>query len=147
MDTQNLKALENDIRDEAKKLLQKGTNALAFSERFFGPAGALRKLWTNKQDRKALVESDLYKWLQAQVAVLRRQEAKAFEQEVESLSGRLTVVVPKSLHSALKREAVLEGTSLSELIRLKLGIPYRDSANLLVSDRHGQPRGTQSRRT
>ena len=43
------------------------------------------------------------------------------------------MVVPKSLHAALKREAVQEGISLSELIRLKLGVAYRDIAGLLVT--------------
>ena len=56
---------------------------------------------------------------------LGKREVAAFEADIEQLSGRLTVVVPKSLHAALREEATREGISLSELIRLKLGLPYR----------------------
>lgn len=43
----------------------------------------------------------------------------------ESLSGRSTIVVPKSLHGALRQEAV-EGISLTERIRLSLVVPLRN---------------------
>jgi predicted HicB family RNase H-like nuclease len=56
---------------------------------------------------------------------LDKEELRSFEADLERVSGRLTVVVPKSLHAALRAEAVREGISLSELIRLKLGVPYR----------------------
>jgi len=62
-----------------------------------------------------------------------------FEKEIAAHSGRLTVVVPKSLHAALKKEAAQEGVSLSELIRLKLGVAYRDVADRLVARDHSEP--------
>lgn len=121
-----------DLLNEAEKqtyqaavdALQKGITAPEFSQRFFGPEGMLAKLCSSKEDRKALAGSDLYRWLQDQLAELRHREAEAFRREVESLSGRLTVVVPKSLHGALRQEAGQEGVSLSELIRLKLAVPF-----------------------
>jgi predicted HicB family RNase H-like nuclease len=129
-----VKTLNNDekaIYQAAVEALRQGTTVAAFTEQFFGPKGMLRRLATTKAEREALVKTKLYQWLQQQAAELRRTEAKAFDHEVAALSGRLTVVVAKSLHGALRREAVEEGVSLSELIRLKLSLPYSEAVALL----------------
>jgi predicted HicB family RNase H-like nuclease len=130
----SMKTLTGDekvIYRAAVEALRQGTTVAAFTEQFFGPEGMLRRLATTKAEREALVKTKLYQWLQQQVAELRRTEAKAFNHEVATLSGRLTVVVAKSLHAALRREAVEEGVSLAELIRLKLSLPYREAVALL----------------
>ncbi len=129
--------MEGEIYREAQNLLSRESSAIAFSARFFGPDGLLRRLWKTDAERKAVVASELYKCLQRSLSELRDREAAEFEREIASHSGRLTVVVPKSLHAALKREAAQEGVSLSELIRLKLGVAYRDVANLLVGRDQG----------
>ena len=116
---------ERGIFDEARRMLADGTNALEFSSRFFGHEGLLSELGSDRRARRKLSESELYRWLQHQVGLLRRKEAARFERELEAASGRLTITIPKSLHVALKREARDEGISLSELIRLKLGFSYR----------------------
>lgn len=146
MDSRPLNNAEKAIYDEARRLLDEGMEAPMFSERFFGPEGRLRGLAATAQERAALTRSTLYQWLQEQVERLRGGEARRFEQETAAASGRLTIVVPRSLHAALKSEAVSEGVSLSELIRLKLGVPYRTSTLLMV----GSPttegaRGTRRR--
>jgi predicted HicB family RNase H-like nuclease len=123
------------IQSEAKKLLKKGVTAPEFSRIFFGPEGRLRSLWSTPDERHQLVRSELYRWLQQELAGLRRQEIEAFEEEVKSLSGRVTIVIPKSLHAALKREAQSEGVSLSELMRLKLAVKYSQSTRRLSSKR------------
>ncbi len=133
MSLKHLSRTEQEIYREAKSMLAKKAMATAFSEHFFGPSGSLRKLWKNDAERKKVVTSELYQWLSQRLGELRTQEAKAFEQEIETFSGRLTIVVPKSLHAALKREAVREGVSLSELIRLKLGVAYRTMAKSLTT--------------
>jgi predicted HicB family RNase H-like nuclease len=92
----------------------------------------LQEIAPGAEGRRAIVGSDLYRWLQASLASLRREEAAEFDRQVESVSGRLTVVVPKSLHAALKNEARAEGVSLSELVRLKLSLPYRQTAGWLL---------------
>jgi predicted HicB family RNase H-like nuclease len=124
MNIDNLCDAEKQVYQAAVNALQAGVTAPEFSRQFFGPNGMLAELCENKDDRKALASSDLYRWLQDQLAELRRREVEEFRREVESLSGRLTVVVPKSLHGALRQEAAEEGVSLSELIRLKLAVPY-----------------------
>lgn len=130
----NVKTLSDDekrIYKAATKVLEQGTTVAAFTDTFFGPKGMLLLLWKTKADREAVVKSELYQWLQQQAAQLRHKEAQAFAKEVESHSGRLTVVVAKSLHGALRTEAVEEGVSLSELIRLKLSLPYSEAISLL----------------
>mgnify|MGYP001566508706 CR=1 FL=1 len=112
------------IYKEARRLLSRNVTAPELSARFFGQGGLLGTLSKAESERRALVSSELYKWLQAQYTELRQREVREFERQISELSGRLTVVVPKSLHAALKREAVHEGVSLSELIRLKLGVSY-----------------------
>jgi predicted HicB family RNase H-like nuclease len=136
----NLTDDEKAIYQRAVEALRQGTTVAAFTEQFFGPEGLLRRLATTKAEREALVKTKLYRWLQQKAAELRRTEAKAFNHEVSAFSGRLTVVVAKSLHAALRREAVEEGVSLSELIRLKLSLPYREAVVLLSS-------GTKQRAT
>lgn len=139
MDAKGLNKTEAEIYQEARQLLSAGTSACAFSARVFGSDGSLRRLWKSDAERRTVVASELYKWLQQSLAEIREREGAEFEREIASHSGRLTVVVPKSLHAALKREASREGVSLSELIRLKLGVAYRDVANLLVSKDHPDP--------
>lgn len=132
MDIESFSETEKQVYEAAVEVLQKGITAPEFSQHFFGPEGMLGKLCETKDDRMALARSDLYQWLQDQLAELRKREAEAFKKEVEKLSGRLTVVVPKSLHGALRQEAVEEGVSLSELIRLKLALPYAVTARMLT---------------
>lgn len=132
MSATRLKTAARDILREADRLLARGATAAEFSGQFFGPGGKLTALAENETARRQLVESDLYRALQDRLSDLRRKEAEAFERDIDAHSGRLTVVVPKSLHAALKREAALEGISLAELIRLKLGVAYRQMVRLVV---------------
>jgi predicted HicB family RNase H-like nuclease len=126
-----LNKAQRQTYEAAVASLRQGITAAEFSRKFFGAGGMLAKLARTRDERKRLVAGELYRWLQEQLAELRRRETKAFEQEVEALSGRLTVVVPKSLHGALRHEAAQEGVSLSELIRLKLAVPFAHSARML----------------
>ena len=123
---------ENQIYKAASDLLEKGTDAPTFSSQFFGPQGGLNRLGQTREDRERVLKSNLYRWLKAKYAELRLRDAARFEQDLKLASGRLTVAVPRSLHAALKVEAASEGVSLSELIRLKLMVPYRQMTDLLL---------------
>ena len=132
MDQSKWHETSDRLKALASQLLQSGTDAPTFSSRFFGPKGELSVLGKTREDREEIVDSELYRWLRARYEELRLRDASRFEQDIKSASGRLTVAVPRSLHAALKSEAAAEGVSLSELIRLKLSVPYRQVANLLV---------------
>ena len=60
-------------------------------------------------DKGILSHQELYKWLKARYTELRLRDAAQFEREIRSAAGRLTVVVPRSLHGALKTEAAYIG--------------------------------------
>jgi predicted HicB family RNase H-like nuclease len=123
---------EKRIYRKACDMLADGIDAPAFSERIFGPQGELGRLGQTKKDRERILKSKLHQWLKAKYEDLRLRGAAQFEQDLKRASGRLTVMVPRSLHAALKDEAASEGVSLSELIRLKLSISYRQMTDLLV---------------
>ena len=132
MDSPRWDQAEERLKALASQMLQSGTDATTFSSRFFGLKGELSVLGETREDREKIVDSDVYRWLTERHEELRLRDVSGFEQDIKSASGRLTVAVPRSLHAALKREAAAEGVSLSELIRLKLSVPYRQVANLLV---------------
>lgn len=134
MDVKRWTKREREIYKEAKALLAEGTNAPAFAQRFFSQDGRLAELGPDEAARREVLRSEVYAWLRQQLDVLRQREVEAFERETRALSGRLTISVPKSLHAALKREAAAEGVSLSELIRLKLGVSYRAAARMIAGD-------------
>ena len=133
---------ERQIYRDASDMLAEGTDAPTFSARFFGPQGELNRLGQERKDRENVLRSDLYRWLKAKYEELRLRDAAHFEQDLKLASGRLTVVVPRSLHAALKDEAMIEGVSLSELIRLKLAIPYRQMTDLLFPRLKPRPRAS-----
>ncbi len=135
IDESTLSKAELQIYREARRLLGQNTDAVTFSARFFGPQGELTRLGQGREERRRILCSELYRWLKASYTTLRQRDSAQFEKDLKSASGRLTVVVPKSLHAALKSEAGSEGVSLSELIRLKLGIPYRHMTELLTVHR------------
>jgi predicted HicB family RNase H-like nuclease len=118
---------EKTLLREAEALLKKGATAPEFSAHFFGPKGKIPSLCRTQEQRAALSKTSAYKQLQRMLSTLRSKEAKVFEKEIEQLSGRVTITVPRSLHAALKREAAFEHVSLSELMRLKLSVPYKVS--------------------
>ncbi len=135
IDESQLKPQERRIYLRATEMLAENVDAPTFSARFFGPESEMARLGTGREERQAILHSQLYRWLKARYEELRFRDAGRFEQETRAASGRLTVVVPRSLHAALKSEAASEGVSLSELIRLKLAVPYRQMTELLVTSR------------
>jgi len=132
IDEAKLSEPEQQIYREAVAMLARGVDAVSFSARFFGSEGRLTQLGHHREERRRILDSELYRWLKAKYEELRQRDGAEFERELKSVSGRLTVVVPKSLHAALKGEASSEGVSLSEQIRLKLTIPYRQMTGLLT---------------
>lgn len=140
IDETNLDEREREIHRRAIALLEQGVDAPTFSAHFFGLNGELAKLGRGREARQKIIQSQLYRWLKDRYTELRLRDAAAFDKETRAASGRLTVVVPRSLHRALKSEAASEGVSLSELIRLKLAVPYRQMTDLLLPPSLGGPK-------
>ncbi len=136
MDT---KTLERKVAS----LLRKDTSAVKLSEELFGTRGVFAQAGKTRKQREALVKRPIFRQAQARLTEIQAREAAQFEADIAAtalkLSGRLTVQIPKSLHAALKAEAVREGVSLAELMRLKLGFPYRDIAGVIAGVLPGAP--------
>lgn len=139
MPTPTRKSLETTVRREVEALFAAGATVQEVTARVFGPKGLLSTLAADRKEREAFVATPVAAWLRERLAEQRGREIDEFERETASLSGRMTLVMPKSLHAALKREAAAEGVSLAELLRLKASVPLRETSARLAGT--NAPRG------
>ena len=79
----NLTEPERRILMAAREMLVKGTDAPAFTARFFGPREELSRLGNERNDRQRILKSELYRWLKAKYEELRLREARQFDQELK----------------------------------------------------------------
>jgi len=122
-------------------LAEKQTS-VALSEALFGPNGAFAQVGGTREAREQLLRHPLYQQAHSRLSELRAAEIARFEADIagiESRPARLTVQIPRSLHAALRAEAAREGVSLSELVRLKLGLPYVLLTRALASQASANP--------
>jgi predicted HicB family RNase H-like nuclease len=110
----------NQILEEAKDLAKKCKNWADLSNALFDPLdGLVVKHLPIPSDRAAFRKSDAYDKLHKLVEEKMEQTGVVAGSE-PTKSGRFVVRVPKSLHLALEREAIAEGTSLNQLVLAKL---------------------------
>jgi hypothetical protein len=72
-----LSVKEQEIYRHAEEMLARGTDAATFSARFFGPEGEMSGLGRDREERRKILGSELYRWLKAEYARLRQAD---FEQ-------------------------------------------------------------------
>ena len=110
----------NQILEEAKDLAKKCKNWADLSNALFDPLdGLVVKHLPIPRDRAAFRKSDAYDKLHKLVEEKMEQTGVVAGSE-PTKSGRFVVRVPKTLHLALEREAIAEGTSLNQLVLAKL---------------------------
>jgi len=115
----------NQILEEAKDLAKKCKNWADLSNALFDPLdGLVVKHLPIPSDRAAFRKSDAYDKLHKLVEEKMEQTGVVAGSE-PTKSGRFVVRVPKSLHLALEREAIAEGTSLNQLVLAKLAARLR----------------------
>ncbi|OGY64385.1 MAG: hypothetical protein A3I89_03085 [Candidatus Harrisonbacteria bacterium RIFCSPLOWO2_02_FULL_41_11] len=83
LDIDSLSEAERNIYSEAQKMLDNGTNSIEFFEKFFRVDGMLRMLWISEKKGGKIVSLPIYKWLQHQLAVMRKTELKEFEKKIQ----------------------------------------------------------------
>ena len=129
--TKTLLALKN--ADPQKRRLTPAKQALQFAEqvrddganwteahnRLFGHGGKISQLFKTEAERAAFLKSPEYEQVNEIINALP-QAAKP--QPASEASGKILVRVPRTVHSALLKEAEAEGTSLNQLIVAKLCI-------------------------
>ena len=132
----------NDILAEGRRLAGKCETWADLSNALFDPLdGLVAKRFSDPAERAAFRKSETYGKLHAIVEEKMRQTGVAAGAE-PTKSGRFVVRLPKTLHAALEREAVSEGTSLNQLVLAKLAarlstVEGRDAGR----KRAGQKRG------
>jgi predicted HicB family RNase H-like nuclease len=110
----------NQILEEAKDLAKKSKNWADLSNALFDPLdGLVVKHLPTPSDRAAFRKSDAYDKLHKLVEEKMEQTGVVAGSE-PTKSGRFVVRLPKTLHLALEREAIAEGTSLNQLVLAKL---------------------------
>lgn len=110
-----------------REALTEKQTTVALSEAMFGHDGLFAEVGRTQEDREKLLQHPLYQEAHARLTELRQREVAQFESRLKALESRparLTIQIPRSLHAALRAEAAREGVSLSELVRLKLVLPY-----------------------
>jgi predicted HicB family RNase H-like nuclease len=110
----------NDILAEGKRLAQKSNTWADLSNALFDPLdGLVAERFPGSADRAAFRKSAAYAKLHKLVEQKMQQTGVVAGSE-PTKSGRFVVRLPKTLHAALEREALTEGTSLNQLVLAKL---------------------------
>jgi predicted HicB family RNase H-like nuclease len=109
-----------DILAEAQRLSEISNTWADLSNALFDPAdGLIAKQFPDAADRAAFRKSDAYAALHKLVE--RKMEETGVAAGAEpTKSGKFVVRLPRTLHAALEREAISEGTSLNQLVLTKL---------------------------
>ena len=109
--------------DEARKLHRRKISSTEFWNSLCGIDGQLSRLFPTQTERVAFSKTaewkkfhELWQELQEQ----DKQSNRAFAATTASANGTVILRLPKSVHSALIREAEHEGTSLNQLCVAKL---------------------------
>jgi len=122
--------------EQVRKALAQKQTTMELSEALFGPNGVFAQVAGTLEEREQLLRHPLYQQAHSRLSDLRAVEVGRFESELARLEAhpaRLSIQIPRSLHSALKAEAAREGVSLSELVRLKLSLPHGLPVRALAS--------------
>ncbi len=110
----------NSVLAEGKLLAAKSKTWADLSNSLFDPLdGLVANRLPDPADRAAFRKSEAYEKLHKLVEQKMQQTGVVAGAE-PTKSGRFVVRLPKTLHAALDREAVSEGTSLNQLVLTKL---------------------------
>jgi hypothetical protein len=78
------------IEEQIREVLATETRAIPFSNKLFSQGGLFSQLATTIEERRALVQSDLFKEANRRLSVLQQQEATVFAQAVEQVRDALS---------------------------------------------------------
>jgi hypothetical protein len=137
-----LKALAN-VEADVRKVIAEATSASELTQKLFGAKGVFVDLGQTEADRQKISHTPLYKAARDRLSELRSTELTQFKNRVDAIEmkrkvSRLTMNVPGSLYDALKDEARGEGVSLSELVRLKVSVPYKTITQCMLNPTGGE---------
>lgn len=70
------------IEKQIRQLLSEATSAVALSNKLLAPGGLFSQMASNEQERRAQIESPLYREAKRRIAELRKTEAREFSETV-----------------------------------------------------------------
>lgn len=86
LDERELGPQQRKIYRQAAEQIEAGVDASSFSVRFFGPGGELSRVAKSREQRRDMLQSELYRWLKARCAELRMRDATRFDKEIRAAS-------------------------------------------------------------
>jgi hypothetical protein len=125
--------------DRAKQAAGEAESWADLSNILFDPReGLIARAYPTREARAAFVKTEEYRALRQLVADSIERHGLV-EGGTPKKSGRFVVMLPRSLHAALEREAIAEGVSLNQLVA-KLSVGLGRMGGLAVgeqADAHG----------
>jgi predicted HicB family RNase H-like nuclease len=116
----------SEILAEGKRLAKKLKTWADLSNALFDPLdGLIAQQLPDASTRAEFRKSDVYDELHKLVEQ-KMQQTGVVSGSKPMKSGRFVVRLPKTLHGALEKEAVTEGTSLNQLVLTKLAVRLSD---------------------
>lgn len=110
------------ILKNARELAKKTKTWADFSNALFDPFdGELVRALPTQKEREAFRKTKEYREIRA-LLQQKMSETGLVRGATPTKSGKFVVRLPRSLHAALDREAVAEGTSLNQLVVTKLAV-------------------------
>lgn len=77
------------VEQQIREILATETRAVPFSNKLFSQGGLFSQLAATIEERRALVQTDLFKEANQRLSVLQQQEATVFMQAVEGVRNAL----------------------------------------------------------
>jgi hypothetical protein len=124
----------NQLMQEAEQAAQDARTWADLSNILFNPVdGLVARAYPDRAAREVFVQTAEYGKLRQMVSDAR-QRFGLVEGATPRKTDPLVVQIPKSLHTALEREAVEEGVSLDHLILTKLAAGLKRFASQSISE-------------
>ncbi|MAT16793.1 MAG: hypothetical protein CMJ46_16160 [Planctomyces sp.] len=109
----------------AEKMSKEVDSWVEINNLIFGPGGKASELFTTREERSWLTQSDYRKQLDKITSSLAESPEDPFGQIYQESTGKIALELSKSLHAALKIEAKEEGVSVRRLIELKCAMQLK----------------------
>jgi hypothetical protein len=77
------------VEQEIREILATEASAISLSKKLFSPDGLFSKLAGTKDERREVVQTDLFKEAQRRLTILQKREAAAFSRAVQQFQDAL----------------------------------------------------------
>jgi hypothetical protein len=78
------------IENQIRQILNTEKQAITLSRKLFGPGGLFQQLGATEQQRREIIQSDLYREAQKRLTELQKQEAAEFARTAENAQSLLS---------------------------------------------------------